>query len=450
MQITDQKSLLSKEQLSLLKRCAKKTFVLGRYHSLDEILTKLNVEVIIEPGIQQRSIPSYLEESEKYWIDRLEEITDRDSMEFTDIRDDIRIIRREKELWRNMPLRGLYDPKNNIIKLFPEEMQTEYNGKCMDELLVSTLAHETMHAYFNRPRHKRMPYVLFVEEPLAEFGMLLYLKETRSSYYGWAHKDVSSKKTCYRYGAALMDQYLQGEASLRDYLKSYKIQLEDYVIPSCWNGTISLPQSGLSGSIVVGGKKVIPQWHGFFYDKQTETLGLDGDWRGRCVFDFMQERGRIYSYEKLKNIYIADGFRCDGHAYTLFSEKNVIVSPNNKTYKQGSNDIPLLRKDNTPCIEQNVDGLYKICRNGLWGVVDKQQNIIVPIKYGFVYTMDANELIMVVCPDFPPCQCGLVNRQGIEQVPLIYEQIAIKSDGTYRVKKSGKEYIIDKYGNRIH
>ena len=33
-----------------------------------------------------------------------------------------------------MPLRGLYDPKKNHIKLFPEELQQEYGGQKMDEL----------------------------------------------------------------------------------------------------------------------------------------------------------------------------------------------------------------------------------------------------------------------------------------------------------------------------
>ena len=445
MQISDQKSLLTGKQLSLLNYCANEPFALGAFHSLDNILTKLNVEVIIEPGIQQRPVPSYLDEAERYWIEKAEEITDRDSRDFSEIRESIWTIRREKELWQTMALRGLYDPDRNIIKLFPEEMQTEYNGQCMDELLVSTLAHETMHAYFNRPRHKRYPYVLFVEEPLAEFGMLLYLIETQSAYCHWADTDVRNKKTCYRYGAALMDQYLQGDATLRDYLESYKIKLSDYTIPSWRNGTMSLPQRGASRSVVLGGKLVSPQWHriSYFYDIQTKTFGVSGDWRGMDVWHFMHSPFRGFLPYQVKNIYIADGFICDD--YIVFTEKNVIVSPNNKTYKQGSNGIPLLRKDSTPCLNRCGDGLYKICRNGKWGVVDKQLQEIVPLKYGCVWSWDKNELIKVRDGK----QYGLVNKQGIEQVPLIYEDITKNSDGTYTVKRSGQEYNIDKYGNRI-
>ena len=282
MTIKDPNKLLSKSELNLLESCAKEPFALGAFHSLDDILTRLKVEVVIESGIPQRPIPMYLGEAERYWTEKSEEITDRDSRGFSEIRENIWTIRREKELWQTMTLRGLYDPKKNIIKIFPEEMHDELACDYIEDMLVSTLAHETMHAYFNRPRHKRIPYVLFVEEPLAEFGMLFYLHETKSRYYDWAYTDVRKKRTCYRYGAKLMDQYLQGDATLRDYLQSYKIQLADYVIPSWKNNTISLPQSIASNPIVLGGKNIFPQWHNlsYFYDKQSKTLGLDGDWRG--------------------------------------------------------------------------------------------------------------------------------------------------------------------------
>ena len=66
-------------------------------------------------------------------------------------------------------------------------MKDEYGGQTMKELLASTLAHEAMHAYFDRQGHDRFPYVIRVEEPLAEFGMLLYLHETKQRhYFHWA------------------------------------------------------------------------------------------------------------------------------------------------------------------------------------------------------------------------------------------------------------------------
>lgn len=230
---------LSQQYITLLSNCASKPFYLGNFQSIDDILTRLNVNVFIVPGIVTRTIPNELLAAEQYWIEeanRLESMIpdaeDKDSAfedyhKARDIRDDIH---RDIEEWSVMPLRGLYEPKQKAIKLYPDEMQQEYNGNRMNELLVSTLAHETMHAYFNRPDHDEFSYVIHVEEPLAEFGMLLYLHETSSSYYNWAYQDVSNKMTCYRYGAILMNQHLnQGpNSSIRQNLEDYKVKLNGY------------------------------------------------------------------------------------------------------------------------------------------------------------------------------------------------------------------------------
>ena len=444
MKIIDDHSLLSQQQLDLLKQCAAIPFSLGAFGSIDDMLTTLKVDVIIEPGIITRSIPRELEEAQNYWNAQKSQADDY----IEEIEHNLWIINQNIEVWQKMPLRGLYDPKKNHIKLFPEELQQEYGGQKMDELLVSTLVHETMHAYFNRPRHKCYPYVIFVEEPLAEYGMLLYLHETKSIYYNWAHDDVNSKNTCYKYGAVMMDQYLSGNTTLREYLESYKILIDKYAIPSVRSNTIVLPEHGVPSSITLEGKKVSPKWCKllYFYDKQTKTLGIDGDWRGIHLWHFPMDK-RL-SHDEPENIYISEGCQCDD--FDTFSKTNVIVSPNNKTFKQGKMGVALLRKDNTPFLSSCRDGLYRICRNGLWGVVDKQLQVIVPLKYGYVWSWDKNELIMVVDYNSKPYQYGLVNKQGQEQVPLIYESITDNSDGTYTVKRDGQEYTIDKYGKRIN
>ena len=45
------------------------------------------------------------------------------------------------------------------------------------------------------------------------------------------------------------------------------------------------------------------------------------------------------------------------------------------------------------------------------------------------------------------CVYGLVNQQGVEQVPLEYEDIN-KKGRRYEVKKNGEVFIIDEFGNR--
>ena len=134
-------------------------------------------------------------------------------------------------------VRGEYLREDKIIKLYPKEMHEEcdrYGGKIpglsMYSLLVSTLAHESMHAYFDRTVRHSLPYVGRVEEPLAEFGMLLYLYETNQKYiFNWARNDVRSKRTYYRYGDALMSLHLATADADRDSLT--RRDLERYKRP---------------------------------------------------------------------------------------------------------------------------------------------------------------------------------------------------------------------------
>lgn len=365
-----------------------------------------------------------------------------------------------------MPLRGCYIPDENVIKLYPEEMHTEYGGKCMEELIVSTLAHEVMHAYFNRPGHNNYPYAVLVEEPLAEFGMLLYLKETNCVFYDWAKADVASKKTCYRYGANLMDQHLSAgqSSSLRNYLEAYKIMLPFYSAPeiNINNGVevVSLPNGdGLSSSqvqidIPVAGSSttILPHWREvftypprYFYDAATKTLGLDGNWkvmhRGNR-FIYINTDIHILNESLIDHLYLGDNFIADDIPYELKGYE-VSVSPNNPNF-YAINGVLFGRKDNKP-LDSCGDGLYEICRNGKWGVIDDQLNQVIPNKYDSIWSFDKNDLIIVRIDS----HLGLVNKQGIEQVPPIYDHITLNKDGYYTVKHDGREFRIDKDGNVI-
>lgn len=235
MTIIDDKNLLTGEQKKLLQESASLEFQLGGYTSLADILNKLDVKVHIVSGIVKRST-TYLEAAKEYWGKRLE------SQKESEIAcKNLQVIYAELLAASCECLRGCYIPNQKKILLFPEEMITEYEGERMNELLVSTLAHETMHAYFNRPGHGCYPYVYFVEEPLAEFGMLVFLKETGITYFGRAHDDVEKKRTFYHYGALLYDKYSSGDRGLRNYLEEYKIGIDEYFIPDEVGGGVSLP-----------------------------------------------------------------------------------------------------------------------------------------------------------------------------------------------------------------
>lgn len=251
MKLIDNHHLLTANQAQLLHRNVGAPFSFGRFNSLDDILTQLDVDVIIEPGIVYHSVPESLKDAEAFWKGLAEREAqpndcpihlrdlsshkgDWDNQQKPDncevhetARNIYEKIRKEKESLLRMPIRGLYDPEKNCIKLYPDEMGQEYDGMRMNELLVSTLAHETMHAYFNRPDHDKYPYIYLVEEPLAEFGMLIYLHQTGSSYYNWAFNDVRGKRTCYHYGADLMALTLKtpSNSSYYEYLLEYKKSL---------------------------------------------------------------------------------------------------------------------------------------------------------------------------------------------------------------------------------
>ena len=455
-------ALVSKWQ-NLITAFAKRPFNFGGYSSIDDILDKLGVNVILASGIvSKRGVPRELKDAEKFWEEEYRKLWEENLGTNNDkIRKDRQIAeinlgmaRQSIYFWEEMPLRGCYIPDENVIKLYPEEMHTEYGGKCMDELIVSTLAHEAMHAYFNRPGHNNYPYAVLVEEPLAEFGMLLNLKETNCVFYDWAKADVASKNTCYRYGANLMDQHLSAgqSSSLRNYLEAYKIMLPVYSGLEINNGFVSLPPSQVQINIPVSGSPttILPHWRDvftypprYFYDAATKTLGLDGNWEVvHCGNRFIDIHIRCHIDESLiDHIYLGDNF--DYIPYTLKGYE-VSVSPNNPNF-YAINGVLFGRNDNKPCLSSCGDGLYEICRNGKWGVIDDQLNQVIPNKYDSIWSFDKNDLIIVRIDS----HLGLVNKQGIEQVPPIYDHITLNKDGYYTVKQNGCEFRIDKDGNVI-
>jgi len=458
MNIIDNHLLLTKAQTLLLQQCSNLAFQIEKFSSLDDILTKLKVNVVIEPGIPKRTIPSEIEEAVEYWKEEIKRLENSPmNEEHVEVYNNYEKALVEKRDWCQMTLRGLYDPKANVIKLFPEEMKQEYRGNRMDELLVSTLAHEAMHAYFNRPGHKRMPYVVFVEEPLAEFGMLLYLKNTKSSYYQWAYKDVRNKKTCYRYGVNLMKKHIkEGTPSpTRQYLEKYKFLLGKFDMPSVnRSGNLTLPQGGGS-PIAINGRPVLARWKDlfkypprYFYDPKTKTLGLDGYWESKPEHDthYYVEIHHFAISHDVDNIYLGDHFfiRHDYLLHYILSRVPVTVSSKNNDFI-AINGIPINKHDNEPFLSKCGDGYYELYRNGKWGVIDIKLRTIVPFNYDYVWSFDENDLIEVEKNDLR----GLVNKKGEEQVPVEYESISpINYDGTYTVKQNGEEFNIDKKGNR--
>lgn len=205
-------------------KAALESFTFGGYISLDDMLSKLKVKLVISPETPKRIVPSGISEWVLYWENELQRLEKGLGPEYKNIQfykdalKELEKAKKEVNAWSAMALHGRYDRFQKEIILYPNNMP----GKDRKEYLVTTFVHEAMHAYFDRHPRELFPYVATVEEPLAEFGMLLFLKETNNNYYQWAYDNVVSKKTCYRYGAALMDRYEKGDNQIRQDLESYK------------------------------------------------------------------------------------------------------------------------------------------------------------------------------------------------------------------------------------
>jgi len=67
MRIIDNSNLLTAHQPQILNQNVKKPYSFGGYNSLDDILTKLGVDVIIEKGVLYHSVPKSLNDAEAFW-----------------------------------------------------------------------------------------------------------------------------------------------------------------------------------------------------------------------------------------------------------------------------------------------------------------------------------------------------------------------------------------------
>ena len=127
MNIIDETPLLTPAQKSLLERCASSSFKLGGFRSLDDIVTKLKVDVFIEPGIPKRSVADYYEKAIDYWRKVYKQLAERareDKSLWNECQKaEIKLgkLNSERKAHSQMSLLGLYDNQKNTIKLFPRQ-----------------------------------------------------------------------------------------------------------------------------------------------------------------------------------------------------------------------------------------------------------------------------------------------------------------------------------------
>lgn len=246
MEIIDEHNLLSRYQKELLQENASKPYSFGfkdgytRYSSLDEILCTLGVKVVIEDKVERLHYNSFFDEAQEYWEGQRTK-AGISGLELEAIEEKLKRIEEEKKniAFFTYPL-GEYSREEKKIYLYVGRMR-EIDSHRIIHYLISTFAHEVMHAYFDRPGCDHHPYAFFVEEPMAELGMLLYLNATRFDYLNWAIGEVHGKPTCYRYGWDLYQQFLDGYRGILYHLETYKTDVGRFDMLDVCNGIVSFP-----------------------------------------------------------------------------------------------------------------------------------------------------------------------------------------------------------------
>lgn len=121
----------------------------------------------------------------------------------------------------------------------------------------------------------------------------------------------------------------------------------------------------------------------------------------------------------------------------------VVINGKHGIIDQHGNEI--LKAEYDDLFAYQINGLAEIKNNNKYGFVNQKGEIVVPIKYQSVYTFDSG-----ICKvKNGKGQTGYVNENGKEIVkPGAYDYVYSSRNGTVRVRKKKKKYIISKSGKR--
>ena len=94
--------------------------------------------------------------------------------------------------------------------------------------------------------------------------------------------------------------------------------------------------------------------------------------------------------------------------------------------------------------KSNEISLYRVCREGKWGYIDKTGREVIPCKYGYALAF-CEGLAIVWKSD----KCGYIDNTGREVIPCQYDDAYNFHEGLAIVRKSGKYGFIDKTGREV-
>lgn len=229
------------------------------------------------------------------------------------------------------------------------------------------------------------------------------------------------------------------------------------------DGTVKLPQGDtINDPIIVDGQRIQPRWDDvfdypprYYYDEETDTLCLDGYWGDIRITDapdiIIDGKSEAFMFSpEVKHLYLGAHFNTDDihHVYPICLCP-VYVSPMNRVFAE-VNNIPVYKKDNKPVLRSCGKGMYEICRDTKWGVIDENFKQVIPCKYDRIGKFSRNGLIEVsIRLEDGRFLYGLADRHGVERVPVVYESIRRTAKGIWIFGKDGEEYAFSKYGDRV-
>ena len=76
---------------------------------------------------------------------------------------------------------------------------------------------------------------------------------------------------------------------------------------------------------------------------------------------------------------------------------------------------------------------------GKFGYADENGKLVVGYKYSYIDSFDENGLALVM----KGSKCGMINRDGVEILPAIYDNITEFDHGVAQIKKGKKVGLID-------
>lgn len=244
----------------------------------------------------------------------------------------------------------------------------------------------------------------------------------------------------------------------------FLIRIDGPMLPNAWNifiiidnnGTICSPQyyeyigqylngrawvqtQGKWGQIDTNGEILIP----------CQYEDIEGEFSENLMAVQKQEKWGYINFDG--NIVLP--FVYD-HAYS-FQDGIAKVVISNRDYKidnQGhfivcnlDNNTEIKINKDYDIVENFIDNVALVCKNGLWGGIDLHGREMIPLVYDEIGHFDAIGLAR--CKKNK--HWGFINLQGAVIIPFIYDEVSLFSEDLAACKKDQRWGFIDRCGNTI-